>query len=140
MRNPFRLRASKRSVHDEQFVRLFAAGVLDLVNDADDPWSGVVFLRSAPGGGKTTLLRLLTPGPLRKVFRMQDEDIRPTRDALIKSGAVTADGPAILGVMIAFTNEYRDLDEVGGSAVTIDQRLPSARQRANCPSHPARHA
>jgi hypothetical protein len=27
MRNPFRLRASKRSVHDEQFVRLFAAGV-----------------------------------------------------------------------------------------------------------------
>lgn len=117
MRNPFRLRASKRSVHDEQFVRLFAAGALELLNDADDPWSGVGFLRSAPGGGKTTLLRLLTPGPLRKVFRMQeDQDIRPTRNALIKAGAVTADGPAILGVMIAFTNEYRDLDEIGESA------------------------
>jgi hypothetical protein len=117
MRNPFRLRASKRSVHDEQFVRLFASGALDLLNDVDDPWSGVVFLRSAPGGGKTTLLRLLTPGPLRKVFRMQDDpDIRPTRHALFKAGAVTADGPAILGVMIAFTNEYRDLDEVGDSA------------------------
>jgi hypothetical protein len=130
MRNPFRLRASKRSVHDEQFVRLFAAGALDLVNDADDPWSGVVFLRSAPGGGKTTLLRLLTPGPLRKVFRMQDEDIRPTREALIKSGAVTADGPAILGVMIAFTNEYRDLDEVGGSAAlstSVFRALVNAR-------------
>jgi hypothetical protein len=117
MRNPFRLRASKRSVHDEQFVRLFAAGALELLNDADDPWSSVGFLRSAPGGGKTTLLRLLTPGPLRKVFRMQeDQDIRPTRNALIKAGAVTADGPAILGVMIAFTNEYRDLDEIGESA------------------------
>lgn len=116
MRNPFRLRASKRSVHDEQFVRLFAAGALDLLNDVDDPWSGVVFLRSAPGGGKSTLLRLLTPAPLRKIFRMQDDsDIRPTRDALMKAGAVTADGPAILGVMIAFTNEYRDLDEVGDS-------------------------
>lgn len=103
-------------MHDEQFVRLFAAGALDLLSDADDPWSGVVFLRSAPGGGKTTLLRLLTPGPLRKVFRMQDDpDIRPTRDALIKAGAVTADGPAILGAMIAFTNEYRDLDEIGDS-------------------------
>ena len=114
MRNPFRLRASKRSVHDEQFVRLFAAGALDLLNDAEDPLSGVVFLRSAPGGGKTTLLRLLTPGPLRKVVRMQDDpDIRPTRDALIKVGAITADGPAILGVMIVFTNEYRDLEEVG---------------------------
>lgn len=117
MRNPFRLRASKRSVHDEQFVRLFAAGALDLLNDAYDPWSGVVFLRSAPGGGKTTLLRLLTPGPLRKVFRMQDDlDIRTTRDALMKAGAFTADGPAILGVMIAFNNEYRDLDEVADSA------------------------
>jgi len=114
MRNPFRLRASKRSVHDEQFVRLFAAGALDLLNDVEQPWSGVVFLRSAPGGGKTTLLRLFTPGPLRKVFRMQDDqDIRPTRDALLKAGAMTADGPAILGVMIGFTNEYRDLEEVG---------------------------
>jgi hypothetical protein len=114
MRNPFRLRASKRSVRDEQFVRLFAAGALDLLNDADEPWQGVVFLRSAPGGGKTTLLRLLTPGPLRKLFRLQDDpDVRPTRDALIKAGAVTADGPAILGVMIGFTNEYRDLDEIG---------------------------
>jgi hypothetical protein len=114
MRNPFRLRASKRSVHDEQFVRLFAAGALDLLGDATDPWGGVVFLRSAPGGGKTTLLRLLTPGPLRKVFRMQDDlDIRPTRDALIKAGAMAPDGPSILGVMIAFTNEYRDLAEVG---------------------------
>ena len=118
MRNPFRLRASKRSVHDEQFVRLFAAGALDLLNDADEPWAGVVFLRSAPGGGKTTLLRLLTPGPLRKIFRMQDDpDVRPTRDALIKAGAVTVEGPAILGVMIGFSNEYRDLDEIGDTGV-----------------------
>jgi hypothetical protein len=117
VRNPFRLRASKRSVRDEQFVRLFAAGALDLLNDADEPWAGVVFLRSAPGGGKTTLLRLLTPGPLRKIFRLQDDpDVRPTRDALIKTGALTAEGPAILGVMIGFTNEYRDLDELGDTA------------------------
>lgn len=131
MRNPFRLRASKRSVHDEQFVRLFAAGALDLLNDVDDPWSGVVFLRSAPGGGKTTLLRLLTPGPLRKVFRMQDDqDIRPTRDALFKAGAITADGPAILGVVIGFTNEYRDLEEIGETgarATAVFRALVNAR-------------
>jgi hypothetical protein len=116
MRNPFRLRASKRSVRDEQFVRLFAAGALDLLNDADEPWEGVVFLRSAPGGGKTTLLRLLTPGPLRKVARLQDDpDVKPTRDALVKSAAIVADAAAILGVMIGFTNDYRDLDEIDGS-------------------------
>jgi hypothetical protein len=116
MRNPFRIRASKRSVRDEQFVRLFAAGALDLLSDVNEPWSGVLFLHSAPGGGKTTLLRLLTPGPLKKIFRMQDEDVRPTRDALLKAGAITADGLSILGVAIAFTNEYRDLDEIGGSS------------------------
>jgi hypothetical protein len=117
MRNPFRLRASKRSVRDEQFVRLFAAGALDLLNDADEPWAGVVFLRSAPGGGKTTLLRLLTPGPLKKIFRLQDDqDVRPTREALMKVGAIAADGLAILGVMLGFTNEYRDLDDIGDSS------------------------
>lgn len=116
MRNPFRLRASKRSVRDEQFVRLFAAGALELLNDAEEPWSGLVFLRSAPGGGKTTLLRLLTPGPLKKVARLQDDpDVKPTRDALVKAGAITSDAPAILGVMIGFTNDYRDLDEIEGT-------------------------
>jgi hypothetical protein len=116
MRNPFRLRASKRSVRDEQFVRLFAAGALGLLDDLTEPWSGVVFLRSAPGGGKTTLLRLLTPGPLKKIFRLQDDmDVRPTRDALLKAGAITANGLAILGVMMGFTNEYRDLDDIGDS-------------------------
>lgn len=116
MRNPFRLRASKRSVRDEQFVRLFAAGALDLLNDVAEPWSGVVFLRSAPGGGKTTLLRLLTPGPLKKAARLQDDpDVKPTRDALVKAGAILDDAPAILGVMIGFTNDYRDLDEIEGT-------------------------
>jgi hypothetical protein len=117
MRNPFRLRASQRSVRDEQFVKLFAAGALDLLNDADDPWSSLVYLRSAPGGGKTTLLRLLTPGPLKKVARLQDDqETKPTRDALSKAGAIVDDAPAILGVMIGFTNEYRDLDEIDASS------------------------
>jgi hypothetical protein len=131
MRNPFRLRASKRSVGDEKFVRLFAAGALDLLYDLDEPWSGVVFLRSAPGGGKTTLLRLLTPGPLKKIFRLQDDvDVRPTRDALLKTGAITADGLAMLGVMIGFTNEYRDLDDIGessGRAKGVFRALVNAR-------------
>jgi hypothetical protein len=130
MRNPFRLRASKRSVRDEQFVRLFAPSALDLLNDVAEPWSGVLFLHSAPGGGKTTLQRLLTPGPLKKILRMQDEDVRPTRDALLKAGAVTPDGMAILGVTIGFTNEYRDLDEItesGGRAKGVFRALINAR-------------
>lgn len=55
MRNPFRIRASQRSVSDEQFVRLFGPGALDVVDDEEDPFSGLVFFRSAPGGGKDNL-------------------------------------------------------------------------------------
>ena len=64
MRNPFRIHASQRSVNDQEFVKLFGSGAFEVMRDISSPWDGLVFLRSAPGGGKTTLLRLLTPRPL----------------------------------------------------------------------------
>ncbi len=57
MRNPFRIRTSQRSTNDDEFVKLFGSGVLELVDTIKNPWDGLVFLRSAPGGGKTTFLR-----------------------------------------------------------------------------------
>ena len=113
MRNPFRLRAAQRSVSDEQFVKLFGAGALDLIDELDDPWGGLVFLRSAPGGGKTSFLRLLTPRPLKIASMLQDDIYsRPTYDALRKRGALDESGPKLLGVMAAFTTEYRELEEI----------------------------
>lgn len=113
MRNPFRIRASQRSVSDEQFVRLFGAGALDLLDEIEDPWGGLVFLRSAPGGGKTSFLRLLTPRPLKLAsFLSEDTDARPTYDALRNGGAIDDGGPRLLGVMVGFTAEYRDLEEI----------------------------
>lgn len=112
MRNPFRIRASQRSVSDEEFVKLFGAGALDLLETVTDPWNGLVFLRSAPGGGKTTFLRLLTPRPLQLTSRLVDSpQVKETHDALRQVGAIGDAGPELLGVMVAFTNEYRDLAE-----------------------------
>lgn len=113
MRNPFRIRASQRSVSDEEFVKLFGAGALDLLNDVSDPWAGLVFLRSAPGGGKTTFLRLLTPRPLQLTDQLADanQQVRATRDALRAAGALSNSGPEVLGTMVVFTNEYKELAE-----------------------------
>ena len=135
MRNPFRLRAAQRAVSDEEFVRLFGAGALDLLDDVGDPWGGVVFLRSAPGGGKTSLLRLLTPRPLRIASALRDDDLcRPTYDALRARDAIGEDGPRILGVFVGFTNEYRDLEEIdrGGSMfrALLNARIVIATVRA----------
>jgi len=135
MRNPFRIRASQRAVSDEQFVRLFAAGALELLSDTEEPWSGLVFLRSAPGGGKTTFLRLLTPGPLKIASKLSDDsNAKPTYDALFKAGALGPDGPSLLGVMVSFTNEYRDLDELeqvrGAFRALVNARVVLATVRA----------
>lgn len=110
--NPFRIRASQRAVNDEEFVKLFGSGALDVMREIANPWLGLVFLRSAPGGGKTTLLRLLTPRPLELTRQLVDNpQVKLTHDSLIKSEAVSADGPEIFATMVELTTEYRELSE-----------------------------
>lgn len=111
MRNPFRIRASQRSTSDDDFVRLFGAGALDVIQSFDDPWGGLVFLRSAPGGGKTTFLRILTPRPLKLTHAIAETNpqVKATRDALRDVGALGATGPQLLGAMVVFTIEYKEL-------------------------------
>ena len=92
---------------------MFGAGALELVDGIGEPWNGVVFLRSAPGGGKTTILRLLTPRPLQLAARLSDDQqVKLTYDALLDVGALTEIGPDILGALVTFTSEYRDLAEI----------------------------
>lgn len=111
MRNPFRISASQRATSDEEFVRLFGAGAIDLVESIDDPWGSVVFLRSAPGGGKTTFLRLLTPRPLGLANSLASGSapVKATQDALRIVGAIGPQGPELLGTMVEFTSEFREL-------------------------------
>jgi hypothetical protein len=111
VRNPFRIRASQRSTSDDEFVRLFGAGALDVMQSFDDPWGGLVFLRSAPGGGKTTFLRILTPRPLKLTHAIAETNpqVKATRDALRDVGALGVNGPQLLGAMVVFTSEYKEL-------------------------------
>ena len=110
MRNPFRIRASQRSVKDEEFVKLFGSGAFEVMREIENPWDGLVLLRSAPGGGKTTLLRLLTPRPLELTRRLiENPQVKSTHDGLLRNGAVSAGGSEIFGTMVVFTTEYREL-------------------------------
>lgn len=114
---------------------MFGAGALDLINEIEDPWGGLVFLRSAPGGGKTSFLRLLTPRPLKIASLLHDDALsRPTYDALKDHRALEDGRPALLGVFVAFTNEYRDLEEIdiGGGTLRalLNARIVIATVRA----------
>lgn len=113
MRNPFQIRAAQRSISDEEFVKLFGSGVFEVMKEVENPWDGLVFLRSAPGGGKTTLLRMLTPRPLELATHQLTENpqVKSTHDRLVRVGAIFEGKPQILGVMVVFTPEYRELAE-----------------------------
>ena len=61
LRNPFLMRASERIESDVNFLRLYSPIVLDSLiekNSNDTLWNNVIFIRSSPGGGKTSLLRV----------------------------------------------------------------------------------
>ena len=59
-RNPFRLRASEHIASDATFLKLFAPGALDLL-PSEGLFDQLQVFQSAPGGGKTSLMRLFTP-------------------------------------------------------------------------------
>lgn len=128
LRNPFRIRSFQRTSGDDQFVKLFAPSALDVLDEAD-LWQSLQYLRSAPGGGKTSLLRLMTPGTLRKVATLsgRDSSFKEIATRLQGIGAIKDGAPAVLGVMLSFSNDYRDLSSLDRRALQVFRALFSAR-------------
>lgn len=127
-RNPFRVRASGRGVNDEQFVKMFAASAIDILREPERPWESLVYVRSAPGGGKTSLLRLLTPGALRRAVALGDDPrYRAIREALQDADVLDGNSAKILGVLLPFAIEYRTLDDLGAKALPVFRAQVSAR-------------
>ncbi|MBN3951970.1 MAG: hypothetical protein HWQ38_38100 [Nostoc sp. NMS7] len=72
-RNPFRMRASEQSESDDNFVRLFSSRVLDILGDSTEGlFDRLRIFISAPGGGKTSLLRLFTPNALLTIRTIRE--------------------------------------------------------------------
>lgn len=110
-RNPFRLRSSENIEIDATFVRLFSPGVLDLLKG--DERLSTRIIRSAAGGGKTSLLRLFTPGPLLQLHahRAQEEYV-DLFGRMHDLGAVSDDGPRLLGILLSCDRNYAALADM----------------------------
>ncbi|MCL4457086.1 MAG: hypothetical protein M1147_11185 [Nitrospirae bacterium] len=120
-RNPFRLRASEHIESDETFVRLFSPDVLDML--PDNLWDKHQIIRSAPGGGKTSLCRLFTPKSLLTVHALRTRDY--TKDIfqrLKKLDAISDDKPLVLGIFLSCSYSYASLDDLNIDS-TKKQRL-----------------
>jgi hypothetical protein len=102
---------------DPEFVRLFSPKILEnLPDEVFD--AGVHVLYSPPGGGKTTILRALTPGALRGFWARKSSDAMQETIAGLKARSILdeQDGPVVLGIMISCAAGYADLPPGAGQA------------------------
>ena len=87
--NPFESRASEHQRDVHQFVSTFGPGAIDLLPPA--VWDRLVVLRSSPGAGKTSLMRLFATETLMWICERYDNS-EPVRRLLTEREVLGADG------------------------------------------------
>ncbi|QDK82649.1 hypothetical protein EXU85_30185 [Spirosoma sp. KCTC 42546] len=107
--NPFFTRASEYIELDDKFLNLFSPEILSIFKNESNIWRNVNIFRSAPGGGKTTLLRMFTPKVLKKLKETSrhDDHNREIFNELKNLQVYDIDGSIqIVGSIVQFNNEY----------------------------------
>ena len=121
-RNPFRMRAAEQIESDATFLKLFGPGVLDLLPQ-HGLWEGVRIFQSAPGGGKTSLLRVFTPSALHTLHEFRSlKSYQELFHRLERLGVISENGPDLLGVMLSCARNYAMLEDIGYN-LSIKERL-----------------
>jgi len=127
IRNPFLLRASERIESDAGFLRLYSPLVLDYfieVQTTGKLWDTVFFIRSSPGAGKTSLLRLLDPTSLLTLQnRKSGDEFKEVFRKLKKIDVVTEDRINVLAVNLTFTRNYELLESFSSISPGNRERL-----------------
>ncbi len=117
-RNPFRLRSSEAIENDVTFLKLFGPGMLDLLPSTDMLWDKPRLIRSAPGAGKTSLLRLFTPSALTSLHSFRgSEDLKELHARMTALGALDEKGPRLLGIFLSCARNYGILDDLESDSV-----------------------
>lgn len=107
--NPFFTRASEYIELDDKFLNLFSPEILSIFKNESNIWRNVNIFRSAPGGGKTTLLRMFTPKVLKKLKETSrhDDHNREIFNELKSLQVFDSDGSIqVVGSIVQFNNEY----------------------------------
>jgi hypothetical protein len=111
-RNPFRLRRAESIESETSFLTLFEPGILEVMPTTGF-WETVHIIRSAAGGGKTSLIRLFTPSTLLTLCaKRSDERVKELYQRAKELGAVDDSGPRVLGVMLMCGPGYSMLHDL----------------------------
>ena len=111
IQNLFRLRIAEQAQPDDQFLALFSGHVVELL-PANSLWDRLIKIESAPGGGKTSLLRLFTPASLNRIYRVRNNpEMRELYKQLVALGAIDSEtGVSTLGVLVNCHHDYSQID------------------------------
>lgn len=122
-RNPFRMRASEHIASDATFLKLFAPGALELL-PVEELFDRLQVFQSAPGGGKTSLMRLFTPTCLLTLhaYRAYD-DCKDLYQRLRTMEVLDESGPRLLGVMLSCAKNYAVLEDTDLDDMRKDRLL-----------------
>lgn len=116
LRNPFRLQAAEHIESETDFLKLFGPGVLDLLPE-EAPFARTQFIRSAPGGGKTSLLKLFTPNVLHTLITLrQYPDYKDLFQRVRQLSAIDEHSISVVGVMLPCGRTFPALADLGLSA------------------------
>lgn len=126
--NPFESRASEYQRDINDFVSTFGPGAIDLLPTA--VWDRLVVLRSSPGAGKTSLMRLFTTETLMWIWNRYDVS-DPLHRLLTEREVLEANGtPQKLGVLLPLDRDYVSLEDLpieGAAAHRLFLRLLDSR-------------
>lgn len=113
-RNLFRIRTAEHFDENAQFLRLFGPSALDFFKP-DEMWQKIQIIRSARGGGKTSILRIFSPKSLLEIAsHSEDREIAPLYRKLSDLGVFGHGGSVqVLGVPLSMFSNYPVLEQLG---------------------------
>jgi hypothetical protein len=107
--NPFRSRTSEQVAHQglDRYLRTFGADALDMLPDS--LWDRIVVIASAPGAGKTSLLRVVSSEAL-KVVASRKASFVELFDRLTAIGALDETGqPSVVGFRVPLGRDFKGI-------------------------------
>lgn len=110
--NPFYARASDNIDSEDKFIKLFSPEILLIFKDYPI-WHAVNILRSSPGGGKTTLLKMFTPKVLISIKNNKhyDDHAEELFNVLTELEVFNTKGELnIAAALISFNNQYTNIE------------------------------
>jgi hypothetical protein len=117
IKNPFFYRAADvqtgNMADDRVFVNLFGISALELLKEKiQNLWDMPLILLSAPGGGKSSLMRIFTPGALRyiKETASRGGNQKGLAKRMEELGAFRNGDPYALGIWFRISDEFRSLE------------------------------